>query len=86
MPRAVVGRAKEILKELEAQGSDFSLRQGPGEQERRPKGVPREQLSMFQAGPHPAVQALLEMRVEEMSPLEAMTKLYELQRLARSSS
>ncbi|MCC7207586.1 MAG: DNA mismatch repair protein MutS, partial [Anaerolineae bacterium] len=86
MPRAVVGRAREILKELEAQGSDFSLRQGPGETERRPKGVPREQLSMFQAGPHPAVQALLDMRVEEMSPLEAMTKLYELQRLARSST
>jgi hypothetical protein len=32
---------------------------------------------------HPAVEELRRLRVEEMSPLDAMTKLYELQRLAK---
>ncbi|HVO44039.1 MAG TPA: DNA mismatch repair protein MutS [Aggregatilineales bacterium] len=70
MPKALVNRANDILKELESQGSDFAIRR-------------RAQLALFSDEPHPAVTALKALRVEEMSPLEAIAKLYELQRLAR---
>jgi DNA mismatch repair protein MutS len=90
MPKAVVRRAREILKELEAQGSDFSLRDMQAAHDdpasRRPKGVPPEQLSMFGPTPHPAIEAIKAMRIEEMSPLEAMTWLYELQRMVQGGS
>jgi DNA mismatch repair protein MutS len=90
MPKAVVRRAREILKELEAQGSDFSLRDMQAAYDdpasRRPKGVPPEQLSMFESAPHPAIEAIKAMRIEEMSPLEAMTWLYELQRMVQGGS
>jgi len=84
MPKTLVNRAKEILKDLEAQGSDFSfqdLRPAP----HRPKGVPQNQMSMFEEPPHPVIDALKTLRIEEMSPLDAMTKLYELQRMLRQS-
>jgi DNA mismatch repair protein MutS len=70
MPKALVNRANEILRDLERQGSDFAIRR-------------KAQMSLFNEEPHPAVTALKMMRVEEMSPLEAIAKLYELQRLAR---
>lgn len=81
IPKAVVTRATEILRDLEAGRSDFSLavmRPAP-----RAKGVPEGQLSMFPKPDSVLVDAIKKLRVEEMSPLEAMTKLYELQRLAR---
>ncbi|CAG0998184.1 partial DNA mismatch repair protein MutS, partial [Anaerolineae bacterium] len=81
IPKAVVTRATEILHDLEAGRSDFSLavmRPAP-----RAKGVPEGQLSMFPKPDSVLVDAIKKLRVEEMSPLEAMTKLYELQRLAR---
>ncbi|MHB8626519.1 MAG: hypothetical protein ACYDBJ_23150 [Aggregatilineales bacterium] len=33
--------------------------------------------------PHPALEALRGTKIDELSPMEAMMKLYELQRLAR---
>jgi DNA mismatch repair protein MutS len=79
MPKAVINRANEILKELEDQGADFEVR-------KRGKKASEEespQLPLFDTEPHPALEELRRLRVEEMSPLDAMTKLYELQRLAR---
>jgi DNA mismatch repair protein MutS len=85
IPRAVVRRAQDILAELEA---------GPGDgaattTERRrsvigtpaPGEAPSFQLTLF-APPHPALAALREIEVESLSPLEAITRLFELQRLA----
>ncbi len=87
MPKTVVNRAREILSDLEAQGADFSFKDipQPTAGARRGRRVPQDQLPMFAepVTPHPAVEALRTMRVEEMSPLEAMTKLYELQRMVR---
>lgn len=40
------------------------------------------QLTLF-GGPHPVVAELKELEVESLSPLEAITKLFELQRQAR---
>jgi DNA mismatch repair protein MutS len=76
MPRPVVERARELLQQLEQQGSDFE-----------PATVKRKrhnpaQLSMFDDGPHPAIEALQGLSVDDLSPIEALTKLYELKRLA----
>ncbi len=80
MPKAIIKRANEILKELEAQGSDFELRERQKTKEER-----AGQLGLFNNDGHPALEELRRLRVEEMSPLDAMTKLYELQRLARQA-
>lgn len=72
MPRSVVDRARELLFQLEEGGSDFSLR----------KPAPQhQQLSFFDAPENPALRALRSMEVDGLSPLEALTKLYELKRM-----
>jgi DNA mismatch repair protein MutS len=81
MPKAVVNRANEILKELEAQGSDFDLRRRGKRKEEPEKDS--GQLTLFSTEPHPVIEELRHLRIEEMSPIDAMTKLYELQRMAR---
>lgn len=76
LPKPVIHRAEEILAELEAQGN-------------RPAGLLDEeplqpiQLSLF-GGPDPAVEALKALDINVLSPLEALNKLYELQKLAVS--
>ena len=72
MPRPVVDRARELLAQLEQQGSDFQLR------------LPSKpmQLSFFDDTPHPALVALRKLEVDSLSPLEALTRLYELKRMA----
>ncbi len=72
MPRPVVDRARELLAQLEQQGSDFQLR--------APKKA--AQLSFFDDTPNPALVALRRLEVDSLSPLEALTHLYELKRMA----
>jgi DNA mismatch repair protein MutS len=74
MPKSVVARANEILKDLEQNGSDFELK-------RRRKQKPLPGFDQV----HPAVETLQQIKVEELSPMEAMMKLYELQRMAREA-
>ena len=76
IPKAVINRASEILKELEEAGGDFVI-------------TPREtpdgptQLSFFQTDPDPVIAFVRDLKVDELSPLDAITKLYELKRLAQ---
>lgn len=88
MPKPLIKRAQEILQDLEAQRGDFSLRMPPTNAAKPAAkgsgGQSSDQLPLFAPAPDPLAQAILALRVEEMSPLEAMTKLYELQRLARA--
>ncbi|MBN1200265.1 MAG: DNA mismatch repair protein MutS [Anaerolineae bacterium] len=74
IPKAVVNRAAEILEELEAAGGDFTLPQRD-----QPDGP--VQLTFFQADPDPVIDALQSIQIDEMSPLDAITKLYELKRM-----
>ncbi|MBX6341703.1 MAG: DNA mismatch repair protein MutS, partial [Thermomicrobiaceae bacterium] len=79
MPRSVVRRAREVLADLE-EGS------ARGERARRREAMAREravpvQLTLF-GPPHPVIEALRRLEIEALSPLEALTKLYELQRQA----
>ncbi|MBO9308595.1 MAG: DNA mismatch repair protein MutS [Chloroflexi bacterium] len=83
LPKAVVARAREILKELEANGANFSFKDTSGASKRADCSSAGAQMPLFAPPEHPVVTALKALRVEEMSPLEALTKLYELQRMAR---
>ena len=76
LPRPVVERARELLHQLETQGSDFQ----PAAKKQKHDNP--GQKKMFDDGPHPALKDLRGLRVDELSPLEALTKLYELKRLA----
>lgn len=71
VPKSVVNRAKEILQELEAQGGGFEMQQAPD----------RGQISLFDDRRHPVIEALRRINVESISPIDAITQLYELKRL-----
>jgi DNA mismatch repair protein MutS len=80
MPRSVVRRAREILHDLEDGAS------GKSERNHRRKAIgeaqePSMQLTFFGA-PDPVVEHLKQLDVEALSPLEALTALFELQREA----
>ena len=78
MPRPVVERARELLAQLEEDGSDFTLKSPK-------KDDKPAQLSFFEAPEeNPAIDVLKNIQVDNLSPLEALTKLYELKRLAES--
>jgi DNA mismatch repair protein MutS len=72
LPRPVVNRAQEILAELERESA-----RGPA-----PSGHPSpdaRQLSLFSTEPHPVIEALRQLDVNGLTPLEAISKLYEFQ-------
>ena len=81
MPRPVVERANELLQQLETEGSDFAL---PMENGPTPRRDGPEQLTFFDVENrhNPAVKALRELEVDSLSPIEALTKLYELKRMS----
>jgi DNA mismatch repair protein MutS len=72
LPKPVVDRAQQLLRELEERGSDFKVRQTG----------PAKQFSFFDTPVSPVAEALRAMKIDELSPIEALTKLYELKRLA----
>jgi len=85
MPRPVVERARELLHHLESQGSDFKLPTSAPAPAVSAKQKAREeagQLRMFGEASSPALEALRKLEVDNLSPLEALTKLYELKRMA----
>jgi DNA mismatch repair protein MutS len=84
MPRPVVDRARELLHHLEDQGSDFKLPSArPAPVSPKQKALESAgQMRMFNESVNPAVDALRALDVNELSPLEALTKLYELKRMA----
>lgn len=77
MPRPVIERARELLAQLESEGSDFKP---PAPV----KPTKPNQMSFFDSPTNPAIKALKELKVDELSPIEALTKLYELRRLLDS--
>ncbi|GAB4509774.1 MAG: DNA mismatch repair protein MutS [Anaerolineae bacterium] len=80
MPRPVVERAKELLHQLETAGSNFKLPEtAPAAP---PTGEAAHQLDMFALAESPVLDALRSLSVDELSPIEALTKLYELKRMA----
>ena len=81
VPKALTRRAREILSDLEKSTSK-DARQGRERAMATPAPTNGSfQLTLF-APPNPVVASIQELDVESLSPLEALTKLYELKRLA----
>jgi DNA mismatch repair protein MutS len=79
LPRAVVQRAAEVLNSLEAAHDGRTASPGRGRARRR---SPAEQLPLF--GPRsPLLEELAALDVDSLTPLQAITKLYELKERAR---
>jgi DNA mismatch repair protein MutS len=76
MPDTVIERAQEVLRDLEATGKA----QKPGRVSEKTQKV---QLTFFEADVHPVVDALKDLDVETLTPIEALTKLAELQKLVK---
>jgi DNA mismatch repair protein MutS len=73
MPRPVVHRAEEILEQLERDAARSPSTARPQ--------ADVLQLSLF-GTTHPAVDALRALDVNSLTPIEALTRLYELQQIA----
>ncbi|MGB2884652.1 MAG: DNA mismatch repair protein MutS [Dehalococcoidia bacterium] len=78
LPRAVLHRADEVLAELENHTEEKAARSA----RRRREKLPTEQLPLFGQIP-PVIDEILAMDVSSMTPLQAITKLYELQQKAK---
>ncbi len=78
LPRPVIDRAREVLATLE----DNNHRDGAVASKLRSYGPPSEQLSLFQSKPE-VLDELQKLDVSSMTPLEAITKLYQLQEKAK---
>jgi DNA mismatch repair protein MutS len=75
IPRAVINRATEILSEFEDHYDWRERRQGV-------RQMAVQQLPLFSTEPHPVVEEIRQLKIDEMSPLEAISSLYQLQRRA----
>ena len=75
LPKAVVRRAREVLRDLEAEGSSGR------------RAASKPQLSLFAATPPDdgLRRDLASLDVDAMTPLEALTRLFELRDRARAS-
>jgi DNA mismatch repair protein MutS len=75
LPKSVVHRAQEILDELEGDGKTVkpSVKSRP---------QPITQMPLF-AEKSPVLTELSNLEIDSLTPLEALTKLYELQKQAK---
>src|SRR5436305_1505668 len=79
IPRPVIHRAEEILAELEQKG-DARLRRKAMRDMETPGVL---QMTLFSAEPHPLIDEIKQLSIDELTPIEAIGKLYELQQKAR---
>jgi DNA mismatch repair protein MutS len=79
LPKSVIHRASEVLTELESDN-----RKAVEAKNRRRKREAAQQISFF-GQKAPALDELEKLDINSMTPLEALTKLYELQKKARES-
>ncbi len=73
LPSEVIERARQVLQMLESDSTrsdDFT----------RPSVTPPVQLKLFNVEPHPVVEELKSLNLDEMTPLQALNKLNELKR------
>jgi len=77
VPEPVLTRASEVLKTLEATSKgDSATKNGM----KRVAETKRVQLTLFEADRHPVVDELEELDLSTLSPIEALTKLYDYQK------
>lgn len=83
LPRAVTNRAQEVLQELESVRSKEEPTPRLRGKRASPPGMPG-QLSLFRDN-HAVIDELSKLDIASLTPLEAITKLFELQNKARSA-
>jgi DNA mismatch repair protein MutS len=81
VPRPVVHRAQEVLVELEGNSRRTPARR-TGKGGRRTERVVSTQLPLL-GQPSPMIEELKKMDIDSLTPLEAITRLYELQKKAK---
>jgi len=79
IPKPVIHRAEEILAELEQKG-DARLRRKAMRDMETPGVL---QMTLFSAEPHPLIEEIKQLSIDELTPIEAIGKLYELQQKAK---
>ena len=77
LPREVIERAKEVLKDLEANGASSGLVDRKREIAARTQKL---QLTLFEAAKHPVMEDLEKLDTSTLSPIEALNWLYEAQK------
>jgi DNA mismatch repair protein MutS len=80
IPEAVLRRATEVLHTLET-----SDKQRSKEPLTIPTSKKRLQLTLFDAEPHPVVDEIDKLDLATLTPIEALTLLYDMQRRIRNS-
>jgi DNA mismatch repair protein MutS len=86
LPRGVVERAREILRELEGAHSGGGAGLGRSGARRPASTPPPDQLSLFRPADHPALGALRELDPDSLTPLEALNLLSRLHASASGAS
>jgi DNA mismatch repair protein MutS len=82
IPRPVIHRAEEILEELERKGDAKARRKTM-----RDMTMPVAwQMTLLAAESNPLVEEIKDLAIDELTPIEAISKLYELQQKARRES
>lgn len=81
LPKSVLHRAQEVLSDLEGNRHQKISVGHRGRRGRLPEATP-EQISLFGQRP-PVLDEFLKLDLESLTPLEALNKLYELQKKAR---
>jgi DNA mismatch repair protein MutS len=91
IPRPVIRRATELLAALEGREQPAALPDSapppaapPANTPAAPPAPEPAQLSLFDVAPNPVVEYLKRLNINELTPLEALTRLYELQKLAQT--
>ncbi|HLG75087.1 MAG TPA: DNA mismatch repair protein MutS, partial [Ktedonobacteraceae bacterium] len=82
IPQPVIHRAQEILEELERRG-DAKARRKAMQDLKMPVAW---QMTLLEAEPHPLIEEIKQLAIDELTPIEAISKLYELQQRARKDS
>ena len=80
VPDPVLRRAREVLKTLEAMGKGEGAVGDAGAGARLSEQTQRLQATLFEAERHPVLDELGGLDLGTLSPIEALTKLYDLQR------
>jgi DNA mismatch repair protein MutS len=82
LPREVIDRARQILRDLEGADEGAGLL---GRHGRLPVSVDRTQLSLFEPAVSPVLERLRVITPESMTPIEALALLAELKRQAEET-
>ncbi len=84
VPRQVVERARVILESLESDHVDEKGRPKVPARATRPSA--RQQLTLFEPPPHPLLEEIRELDLDQMTPLAALEKLHALRDGLRDES